>query len=155
MKRTGSDPDAPPGRLEILLENRNRYPEPADPGLRPWLERLVASLAPAADSLAVRFTGERAMRSLNRRFRGHDRSTDVLSFPGGDTEEGLHLGDIAISVPTARRQAAARGEEVGRELKRLLLHGLLHCLGYDHESDGGEMRRQEKRLRRRWVDGDE
>jgi probable rRNA maturation factor len=93
------------------------------------------------------------MRRVNRGFRGIDRTTDVLSFPGESGEEGAHLGDILVSVPQARRQAAAAGQPVEREIKTLLLHGLLHCLGHDHETDGGEMERLEKRLRRTWVDG--
>jgi probable rRNA maturation factor len=87
------------------------------------------------------------MRRANRTWRGKDKTTDVLSFPG---EEG-HLGDILISVPEARRQTAAAGHPVERELKVLLLHGVLHCLGYDHEADQGEMERLERRLRRKWL----
>lgn len=91
------------------------------------------------------------MRALNRDFRGKDATTDVLSFPGGSTPDGEHLGDVVISVPRARQQAAEAGHPVARELRVLLLHGLLHCLGHDHETDGGEMERLERRLRRRWI----
>ena len=132
---------------EIVLQNPNRYPEASVRRLRPWLERVVATLAPEAESLGVRFAGDREVRRLNRVYRGKDRPTDVLSFPG---EDG-HLGDILISVPVARRQAAAAGRSVERELRVLLLHGLLHCLGYDHETDEGEMERLERRLRRTWI----
>jgi probable rRNA maturation factor len=95
------------------------------------------------------------MRALNRRFRGFDRATDVLSFPAGngdvpDDGEGTdYLGDIVISVDTARRQARRRGSTLPRELRVLALHGLLHLLGHDHETDQGEMRRIEYRLRRK------
>ncbi len=136
---------------DILLQNPNRYPEAQAQRLRPWLTRLVAELAPTADSLGVRFAGDRALRAANRTFRGKDSATDVLSFPGERGEDGLHLGDILISVPTARRQAAAVGHEIDRELRILLLHGVLHCLGYDHETDGGAMERLERRLRRIWI----
>lgn len=144
-----------PGECEIALLNPNHYPEAAARRLRPWLARLVAALAPAAVSLGVRFAGDREMRRVNRQFRGKDQPTDVLSFPG---EDG-HLGDILISVPTARRQAAAAGHGADRgadrgidgELKTLLLHGILHCLGYDHETDQGEMERLERRLRKTWL----
>lgn len=136
---------------EIALENPNRYEEVSRPRLTSWLERLVAEVAPQATSLAVRFTGGRAIRRFNREFRAVDRETDVLSFPGEASPEGYHLGDIVISVPRAREQAAERGERVTTELERLLLHGVLHCLGYDHENDDGEMERLERRLRRRWV----
>jgi probable rRNA maturation factor len=101
-------------------------------------------------SLGVRFAGDRAVRRANRQFRGKDQTTDVLSFPGG-AGAGGHLGDVLISVPQARRQAAAAERDAERELRVLLLHGVLHCLGYDHEVDGGEMARLERRLRRRWL----
>lgn len=149
---TPSRPDPP----EIVLQNPNRYPEAAARRLRPWLEALVAELAaghePAPASFGVRFVGDRAMRAMNRDYRGRDRTTDVLSFPGEETPEGPHLGDVAVSVPAARRQAAEQGVPVERELRRLLLHGVLHCLGHDHESDGGAMERLERRLGRRWLD---
>jgi probable rRNA maturation factor len=137
----------PAKRPELVLLNPNRYPEAAMRRLRPWLAALVATLAPQADSLGVRFVGDREMRRVNRQFRGQDKTTDVLSFPG----EEPHLGDILVSVPMARRQAAAAAHGVGGELKTLLLHGILHCLGYDHETDRGEMERLERRLRRTWI----
>ena len=143
------DPTAGTDR-EIVLQNPNRYPEAQARRLRPWLERLVGELAPQAESLGVRFAGDRELRRVNRQYRGKDRPTDVLSFPG---EEG-HLGDILISVPAARRQAESVGCSVERELFVLLLHGVLHCLGYDHETDQGEMERLERRLRRRWLRGE-
>jgi rRNA maturation RNase YbeY len=141
---------------DITLWNPNRYPEAAARRLRPWLAALVAALAPAGcRALGVRFAGDRALRRANREFRGKDQTTDVLSF-GGDAAPaaaGGYLGDILISVPAARRQAAAAGHAPERELQVLLLHGVLHCLGYDHEADGGEMERLERRLRRRWIGG--
>ena len=133
------------------MQNPNRYPEAAARRLRPWLGELVAALAPQAASFGVRFAGDRALRRANRLYRGKDRPTDVLSFPGERGEAGWHLGDVLISVPVARRQAAAAGHPVERELRVLLLHGVLHCLGHDHETDGGAMARLERRLRRRWV----
>jgi len=136
---------------EIAIQNPNRYPEAAAYRVRPWLGELLGALAPEAASLGVRFAGDRALRRANRAFRGKDRATDVLSFPGARGPEGWHLGDVLISVPTARRQAAAAGHPVARELKVLLLHGLLHCLGHDHETDGGTMDRLERRLRKRLL----
>ena len=91
------------------------------------------------------------MRRLNRVFRAKDRTTDVLSFPGGRSPEGVHLGDVVVSVPQASRQATASAHSIGRELRLLLLHGALHCLGYDHETDDGEMSRLERRLRQRYL----
>ena len=151
-----TDP-SPPSDLEereIALQNPNRYPEARARRLRPWLERLLDELAPDAASLGVRFCGDREMRRVNRQFRDKDKTTDVLSFPGDEGGEG-HLGDILISVPTARRQAAEAGHSAERELMVLLLHGVLHCLGYDHETDQGEMERLERRLRRKWIRDDE
>jgi probable rRNA maturation factor len=147
-------PQPGPGECEIAIQNPRRYPEGAAREVRPWLGRLVSSLAPEADSFSVRFAGDRAMRRFNRSYRGKDRTTDVLSFPGVETPEGRHLGDVVVSVPTARRQALHRGHSVEREVRTLLLHGLLHCLGYDHEADDGEMDRLETSLRREWIDGD-
>jgi probable rRNA maturation factor len=115
------------------------------------LGELLAGLAPGAASFTVRFVGDRTMRALNRDYRDIDRSTDVLSFPGAETPEGRHLGDVVVSVPCARRQAAENGHALAVELRVLLLHGLLHCLGHDHERDRGEMERLERRLRRRWI----
>jgi probable rRNA maturation factor len=149
---------------EIALQNPCRYPEVRARELRPWLAQVVADLAPAATSLAVRFISDREMRRLNRSFRNIDKTTDVLSFPGdwaetcslpelgGPAAEDASLGDIVIAVPTARRQAAALDHPVARELRVLLLHGILHCLGYDHEVDDGTMERLERRLQRQWID---
>jgi probable rRNA maturation factor len=96
--------------------------------------------------VSVLFCGDRAMRTLNRRYRGMDAPTDVLAFPA---ETGGLLGDIVICVPCASRQARRRGEPAGREIDRLLLHGFLHLSGYDHETDDGEMNALEKNLRRK------
>jgi probable rRNA maturation factor len=154
------------GGWDIVLQNPNRYPEAGTRRLRPWLESLLTTLPISREtagdergenserSLGVRFAGDREMRRVNRDFRGKDKTTDVLSFPG-DPEDGGHLGDILISVPTARRQAEAAGHPVERELKVLLLHGLLHCMGYDHETDDGAMERLERKLRRIWIRDDE
>lgn len=133
--------------VEIVLQNPNRYPEVRARRLRPWLARLLAAVASGRESLGVRFCSDREMRRVNREYRNLDKTTDVLSFPG---EDG-HVGDILISIPTACRQAAAAGHGTEREIRTLLLHGVLHCLGYDHETDGGEMERVERRLRRTWL----
>ncbi len=151
------DPDPEPVAFRggptrrVQLENPNRYREVGARRLRPWLEDLVDELCAPSVTLAVRFVSDREMCRLNREFRGKDRPTDVLSFPGEETAEGVHLGDIAVSVPTARRQALQRGHSVETEVEVLLLHGVLHCMGHDHETDDGEMDRLERRLRRRWV----
>lgn len=99
--------------------------------------------------VSVLFCGDRRMARLNRRWRGKDRPTDVLAFPAEGVSPGF-LGDIVISIPYASRQARRRGESRAREVDRLLLHGYLHLLGYDHETDQGEMDALEARLRIRF-----
>jgi probable rRNA maturation factor len=98
--------------------------------------------------VSVLFCADRRMRALNRRYRGKDRSTDVLAFPAG-VDGADFLGDIVISVPYAAREARRRREPQTREIDRLLVHGLLHLMGYDHETDDGEMDALEARVRRR------
>ena len=106
--------------------------------------------------LSIVLVSDREMRALNRRWCRRDRPTDVLSFAqregAGGAPDGL-LGDVVISVVTARRQAAARGETLGRAADRLLIHGLLHLLGYDHERSVAEARRMQRRERAlaRWL----
>src|SRR5262249_52949620 len=96
-----------------------------------------------AGDVTVLLTSDRRMRSLNRRFRRKDKPTDVLSFPSAQG------GDIAISLAIARQNAKVLGHPVEDELKVLLLHGLLHLKGYDHERDNGRMARREESLRRK------
>jgi len=102
----------------------------------------------APHEVSVLFCADTRMRAPNRRYRGQDRPTDVLAFPTGDSESGF-LGDIVISVPYAEREARRRREPGAREIDRLLVHGLLHLMGYDHETDDGEMDALEARIRRR------
>jgi probable rRNA maturation factor len=105
--------------------------------------------------VTVAIVSDRRMRVLNRTFRGKDYVTDVLSFPVGRAEppkEGrapvaISIGDIVIANGAATRQARDHGHAVGTELRLLALHGLLHLLGYDHETDDGRMARAEARLR--------
>src|SRR5579863_3162717 len=96
--------------------------------------------------VTVLLTTDAAIRRLNRRFRGKNRATDVLSFPAMEAASrqvsksaGQQIaGDLAISVETARRQAVEQGHALAVEIKVLVLHGLLHLAGYDHETDGGD-----------------
>ena len=109
------------------------------------LERLDAG--PCDVSLMV--TGDELIRTLNRDFLGKDRATDVLSFPDGDIlpTGRRFLGEIVVSLDTARRQADEAGHDEVQELAELVLHGTLHLLGYDHADDHGEMNRLELGLR--------
>lgn len=145
--------------MEITLQNPNRFAEAGSRRLRPWLVRLLTALVPRplheGLTFALRFVGDREMRRINRQFRGFDKTTDVLSFPGEKGPDGRHLGDVLISVPRARCQALEAGHPVTRELKILALHGVLHCMGYDHEKDDGEMERLEMRLRRAFLSENE
>ena len=93
-------------------------------------------------------TGDRELRRLNRQFRGKNKATDVLSFPAPREFAGVYAGDLAISLETAERQAGEHGHALREELRILLLHGVLHLQGMDHESDHGEMAAAEARLRR-------
>jgi probable rRNA maturation factor len=94
-------------------------------------------------------TGDAGLRRLNLEFRGKDYATDVLSFPSGKGFPACLLGDIAISLPRARAQAREFHHTTEREIQILMLHGLLHLLGLDHETDRGQMARAEKRWRGR------
>ena len=117
-----------------------------------WLVGMVNELAPDAATFTVRLANDAEVRALNAELRGKDAVTDVLSFEGGETLEGPHLGDVLISLDTARRQASDLGHSLERELEELLLHGILHCLGHDHETDEGQMAALELQLRAKWID---
>jgi len=159
----------------MILLDPNLDPDPrphsraATPGAAwgrsalPWGERLPTPrtlnlfLCEAQEAVRLRgqvtvlLTTDAAIRGLNRRFRGKNKPTDVLSFPAENllkSQEKI-AGDIAISVETARRQALGQGHALTCELKVLMLHGLLHLAGYDHESDTGQMHRRERTLRAR------
>ena len=117
--------------------------------------RRAARAAQAAVGLVgevtVLLTDDAGIRRLNRRFRGKNKATDVLSFPAAEPVPGQHCGlagDLAISVETAARQAAEEGHRLGVELRVLLLHGMLHLAGMDHEADTGQMAAREAELRR-------
>jgi probable rRNA maturation factor len=138
----------PPERLSVVLLDRQRR-------RRVSAARLRRVLGGAASALRVRgevalvLAGDGLLHRLNREYRGKDRPTDVLSFPGDGGEAGL--GDVVISVETAARNARAAGRTLAGELDVLALHGFLHVLGYDHESDDGTMERLERRLRERLL----
>ena len=109
--------------------------------------------------MSVSFVGDRRMRRLNHRFRHKDRSTDVLAFAFREAKAphtlklvGAHLGDVVIALPTAQRQAKAARRPLEEELVALLIHGVLHLCGYDHEQSRAEalrMQRKERQMRRR------
>ena len=141
--------------MEITVLNRQRACRVPRQELATFLGRLANEVpAEEADSLALCLVSDRRMREYNRTFRGTDATTDVLSFasdpvPGPVAER--HLGDIVISVPGARRQARGARHSLALELKILALHGYLHLLGHDHETDDGTMTRLERRLLRQLL----
>lgn len=96
----------------------------------------------------VLLTSDAEIKRLNRIFRGKNKPTDVLSFPAPQEIAGQHAGDLAISLDTAARQAESFGHSLADEVRILLLHGLLHLAGMDHEVDSGEMAAREAELRR-------
>lgn len=107
--------------------------------------------AGARGTISILLTNDERIRELNRQFREKNAPTDVLSFPPFEpvaSARNRSVGDLAISLDTAARQAAAFGHSLADEVKVLILHGALHLAGYDHETDSGEMARLEKRLRR-------
>ena len=124
---------------------------PSASRVRALLSRAARLTGARVDEVSILFCGDGKMRSLNREYRRMDRPTDVLAFPaGGPNETGrVFAGDLVVSVPYAKRQARRRGESAAREVDRLLVHGFIHLLGYDHETDEGQMDALEARVRSR------
>ena len=132
----------------MVLLNRQRRRRVDTARLRRVLHGAAEALRVEGE-VALVLAGDRLVHRLNRQYRGKDRPTDVLSFPG-DGAEGS-LGDIVISLDTAARNARGLGRTLPQELDVLALHGFLHVLGHDHETDDGTMDRIERRLRRRLL----
>ena len=99
-------------------------------------------------SVEVLLTSDAELKRLNRAFRGKNKATDVLSFPAPAEAEGV-AGDLAVSLDTALRQAEEHGHTLRDEVRILLLHGVLHLAGEDHEADAGEMAARERELRKK------
>jgi len=110
--------------------------------------RRASRRATLRGAVNVLVTSSRELRALNHRFRGKDKPTDVLSFPPVLGLAPGFAGDVAISAEIAAQNARRLGHSAAQEIKILVLHGVLHLAGYDHERDGGEMARKEQRLRR-------
>jgi probable rRNA maturation factor len=155
------DPDQPeaatgfPRLIKALSASqtspRSRSPLPSRATLSRHLRNAKEAIRLKGD-VSLLLTTDRGVRNLNRRYRKKDKATDVLSFPAvshGFFGATGHAGDLAISVETAAKQAKDQGHSLSTELRVLMLHGLLHLAGYDHETDQGEMARKESRLRAR------
>jgi probable rRNA maturation factor len=117
----------PPARVRAIVVSAAAVPE------------VSARLPESPWELAIRISGDRELRRLNRQFLGEDHATDVLSFPAGETGPSVHLGDIVVSWPAVRRQAAEFGHSEEAELLLLVVHGFLHVLGWDHATTEEEL----------------
>ena len=140
--------------MPVLLQVSIRSVTVQEARLRRLVQTLMGQVTEPSSELAVSLVGDRRMRRINRVFRGKDRTTDVLAFamregraPHRSRLAAMMLGDVVISVPTAMRQARAGGHSLDEELVILLIHGLLHLCGYDHERNRAEARRMQRRER--------
>jgi probable rRNA maturation factor len=145
-----------------MILNRQRSVRIARRPLEEFLRSVASALGLSESSVTVCFVSDAEMARMNETFRKKQGPTDVLSFPAEARKRPIalrrkaaprgapaYLGDIAISAATARRNAARFGRTLPAELRILILHGVLHLLGYDHETDRGQMDRMEVKLRRR------
>ena len=108
-----------------------------------FARRVLRAVDVDPEELSIAFVGDESMRELNRKFRRKNKTTDVLTFAG----DAPLLGEIVISIDQARRQAAGEKHSLATEIRYLILHGILHALGYDHETDNGEMNALELKIR--------
>jgi probable rRNA maturation factor len=142
-----------------MIQNQQRQVRVGVASLDEFLARACRAVKVAPDSLTVRLVTTAKMALWNRSYRGKRGPTDVLSFPsdpfdkiqpraGRGARPASYLGDIAISPAVARRNAGSLNRTLDSELRILILHGILHLMGYDHETDTGQMERRERRLRR-------
>ena len=132
----------------IEAVNRQRKTKIDTDAWQAFAARAADAIGRGGSSVTIAFVSDKTIRELNRQFRGVAKTTDVLSFPSDDPDAS-NLGDIAISVDTASVQAKENGLTLDEEVAQLILHGLLHLCGYDHETDNGEMNRLEWRMRKK------
>jgi probable rRNA maturation factor len=130
----------------VEVVNRQRRVKVDPDAWTTFAEKALDAIGNSGSSATIAFVSDRSIRKLNQQFRGVDKATDVLSFPADEPD---NLGDVAISVDTAAKQAKENGLQFDNEIAQLILHGLLHLSGYDHETDNGEMNRLELRLRKK------
>ena len=137
----------------IEVVNRQRRHKINSKQWREFTEKALRAIGRDNGSATIVFVSDDAIEKLNQRFRGKSSATDVLSFPAEaepfEVENGSHLGDVVISVERAAAQAKANKLSFSSEVEQLILHGLLHLCGYDHESDNGKMNRLELKLRQK------
>jgi probable rRNA maturation factor len=145
-----------------MILNRQRAVRVARRPLEEFFRRVLDEMGLRDSEITICFVSDAEIARMNLAFRGKKGPTDVLSFPAGtkrrkrtytesaENTEKNYLGDIAIAPETARRYAKKNGRSLSNELRVLILHGVLHLQGYDHETDRGEMDRIERKLRRRF-----
>jgi probable rRNA maturation factor len=137
----------------IEVVNRQRRRKINTKTWRQFAERVLSQIDRPPQSATIVFVNNEAIRRLNRDFRGRDQATDVLSFPTVaevfETENESQLGEVVVSLERAAAQAKQNGLTFTNEVQQLILHGLLHLCGYDHETDNGEMNRLELKLRKK------
>jgi len=129
----------------IEVVNRQRRFRVDSEAWTTFATRALQAIGKAESSATIAFVSDKRIRELNRQFRKVDKATDVLSFPADEPD---NLGDVVVSVQTAALQAKENGLSFDNEIAQLILHGLLHLSGYDHETDNGEMNKLELKLRR-------
>lgn len=145
-----------------MILNRQRKVRVSRPALESFLRRVQDELGIGSREVTVCLVSDAEMARMNEAYRKKKGPTDVLSFPAeeqrqaaqgkrrGSRRRSGYLGDIGIAPETARRYARKNGRSLSRELRVLILHGTLHLLGHDHETDQGQMNRIEQRLRKRF-----
>ena len=137
--------------IEVINRQRNRKINVKQ--CREFGERALRLIDSSKQAVTIVFVGDAAIRKLNKEFRGKDQVTDVLSFPTQaepfENENQSLLGEVVISVQRAADQAKQNRLTFSNEVEQLILHGLLHLCGYDHETDDGEMNRLELKLRKK------
>jgi len=149
VRKPVSSPASSTGVEVVSRPGARRYPRER---ARRAAKRILQLLRLPGAGVTILLTGDAEIRALNLRHRGRDEATDVLSFPSGEKPgRDAYLGDIAISVPAASRQTLSAGWSLSDEVRFLMLHGILHLMGHDHERDGGEMNRLQARTARRLL----
>ena len=141
-----------------MISNRQRAVRVSVQGLEDFFRRAMKEVRLPGDRATVCLVTNAQIAKWNTDYRGKKKSTDVLSFPAEEqgsakstrfkTRQAAYLGDIAIAPAVARRNAKLYGRSFDQEMRILILHGILHLMGYDHETDNGQMERRERRLRR-------
>ncbi len=140
--------------MPVLMRSRLRHPAPLPRSIKALAQAVLTAAGEAAAELSLEFVGDGRMRRLNRTYRRRDTTTDVLAFSMREASPpaAAVLGDVVISLPTAARQAAAHKHRLEQEVAVLLVHGVLHLCGYDHERsarDAERMSRKQRAIMRR------